>query len=63
MVLKLEHFVKYSRHTVKVSKCGAGDGWTSVGTIVCKMKYLALALHRVKEDMNILHTIKRRHIN
>jgi len=61
MVLKLEHFGKYSRHTVKVSKCGAGDGWTSAGTIVCKMKYLAL--HRVKEDRNILHTIKRRHIN
>jgi hypothetical protein len=39
MVLKLEHFGKYSRHTLKVLKCGAGEGRASAGTIVCKMKY------------------------
>jgi hypothetical protein len=35
MVLKLGHFVKYTRNTWKVLKCGAGEGWRrSVGRIV-----------------------------
>jgi len=39
MLLKLEHFGKQIRNTLKVFKCGAGEGWgRSVGPIVWKMK-------------------------
>jgi hypothetical protein len=33
MVLKLGHFGKYVRNTLKVLKRGAGEGWRSVGPI------------------------------
>jgi len=39
--------------------CGAGEGWRRlVGTIVRDE-----VLHRIKEDRNILHTMKRRKAN
>jgi hypothetical protein len=53
MVLKLGHCGKYIRNTWRVLKCGAGEGWRSVGPIVQKMKY-----YTVKEERNILHTKK-----
>jgi len=34
MVLKIGHFGQYSRNTLKVLKCGAGEGWRSVVQIV-----------------------------
>jgi len=34
MVLKTGHFGKYSRNTLKVLKCGAGEGWREVVPIV-----------------------------
>jgi len=35
VVLKLGHFGKYIRNTLKIVKCGAGEGWQrSVGSIV-----------------------------
>jgi hypothetical protein len=40
-------------------KCGAGEQRRSVGSIVWEMKFYT----RVKEDRNILHTIKRRKAN
>jgi hypothetical protein len=41
-------------------KCGAGEGWTrSVGLIVREIK----KYDRVKQERNILHTIKRRKAN
>jgi hypothetical protein len=47
MVLKLGHFGKYITNSWKVLKCDAREGWRrSVG-------------HRVKEERNILHTIKK----
>ena len=33
------HFGKWIRNTLKVFKCGAGEGWISVGLIVEEMKY------------------------
>jgi hypothetical protein len=40
-------------------KCGAGEGWRrSVGPIAREMKY-----YRVKEERNILYTIKQRKAN
>jgi hypothetical protein len=57
MVLKSGHFGKQIRNIWKVLRCGAGEEWRrSVGPIVW-------ALHRVKEERNILHTIKRRKAN
>jgi hypothetical protein len=38
MVLKFGHFRKYIRNTWKVFKCGAGEGWKSVGPLVWEMK-------------------------
>jgi hypothetical protein len=46
---------KVIRNTLKVLKCGAGEGWRSVGPIVWKMN-----LHGVKEGRHNLHTVKRR---
>jgi hypothetical protein len=35
MVLKLEQLIREIRNTLKVSKCGAGEGWgRSVGPTV-----------------------------
>jgi len=34
MVLKLGHFGKLIGNNCKVLKCGAAEGWRSVGTIV-----------------------------
>jgi len=35
MVLKLGHFEKQIRNTLKVLKCGAGEGWSrSAGQIM-----------------------------
>jgi hypothetical protein len=34
MVLKLGNCGKVIRNTSKVLKCGAGEGWKSVGTIM-----------------------------
>jgi hypothetical protein len=36
--LKLGQFVKQIRNSWKVSKCGVGEGWRSVGPIVWYMK-------------------------
>jgi hypothetical protein len=55
-VLKLEHFGKQIRNTWEVLKCGAGEGWRSVGRIAYKNEEL---LHTV-EETNILQTIKKR---
>jgi hypothetical protein len=41
-------------------KCGAGEGWRSVGLIMLRHEDI---LHTVKEDRNILHRIKRRKAN
>jgi hypothetical protein len=38
-------------------KCGAGEGWRSARTIVQEMKKV---LQTVKQESNILQTIKRR---
>jgi flagellar biogenesis protein FliO len=57
MVLKLRHFGKYIRNILKVLTYGAGEGWRrSVGLINVENE---LVLHAVKEEINILHTIKR----
>jgi hypothetical protein len=57
MVLKSRHFKKQIRNTYNVLKCGAGEGWRSVGLTVCEMrKYY-------KEERNILHTTERRKTN
>jgi hypothetical protein len=55
-MLKLGHFGKEIRSTCKVLKCGAGEGWRLVWLIVWEMK----KYYRVKEERNIIHTIKRR---
>jgi hypothetical protein len=45
------------KKTWKVLKCVAGEGWRrSVGPIVRNEE----ALHRVKEERNIVHTVNRR---
>ena len=54
------HFIKKIRNTLKVLKPGAGEGWRSFGPICVKNE---LVLYRVKENRNILHTIKRRKAN
>jgi hypothetical protein len=38
MVLKLGHYVEYIINTWEVLKCGAGEGWRSVGPIEGEMK-------------------------
>jgi hypothetical protein len=41
-------------------KCGAGEGWRrSVGPIMCEIRKYYI----VKEERNIVHTIKRRKAN
>jgi len=57
MVLRYEHFVQQNRDTWDVMKCGAGEGrGRSVGRLVSEMK----KYYKVKEERNILHTIKGR---
>jgi hypothetical protein len=39
MVLQIGHCGKWIRNTLKVLKCGAGEGWRrSICQIVCEMK-------------------------
>jgi hypothetical protein len=53
--------LKADRKCLKVLKYGAGEGWRrSVGPIVWKMKTY---LRRVKEERNILQTIKKERLN
>jgi hypothetical protein len=61
MVLKRGHFGKLIRSTWKILKCGIGKEWRrSVWTDRVRNEEV---LHRVKEERNILHTIKRRKAN
>jgi Ni,Fe-hydrogenase III large subunit len=55
MVLKRGHFGKQIRNTWKVLKCGAGKGRTE--------RVRKEVLHGVKEEKNIVHTIKIREAN
>jgi len=56
----LRHFIKI-RNNLKVLKPGAGEGWRrSFGPVCVKNEEV---LYRVKEEINILHTIKRRKAN
>jgi hypothetical protein len=58
MMLNLGYFRKKVRNPWQGVKSGAGEGWRrSVGTSLVKNEAV---LHRVKEERNILHTIKRR---
>jgi hypothetical protein len=60
MVLRLRHLGKQIRNTCEVFECGAGEERRrSVGQ-TCKNEE---DLHRVKEEGNILHSIKRRKAN
>ena len=57
---KIGHFGKQIRNTWKVLKCGTGERCRlSVGTSCEKNE----VLQRVKEERNILQTIKRRKAN
>ena len=61
MLLKIGHFGKQIRKTWKVLKCGTGEGrrrssWTD------RVRNEEV-LHRIKEERNILHTVKRRKAN
>ena len=60
MVLKLGHFGKQIGNNWEVLKCGAGETWRSVGTIVCKMKQCYV--HRVKKVRHILKGKRIGHI-
>jgi len=53
MVLKIRHFGKHIRNTLKVLKRGAGEEWRSVRLIVWKMKYCK------ESKRNIVHKIKK----
>jgi hypothetical protein len=52
MVLQLGHFGKEIRNTRKVLKCGAGEGWRSVGTHHVRNDGV---LQRVKEESITTH--------
>jgi hypothetical protein len=41
----------------RVLKCGAGEGWRSVGPVVWKMKQY---YNNIKEERNIVFTVKQR---
>jgi hypothetical protein len=58
MVLESGHFGKYIRNAWKDLKCGAGGGWRKI----CWTDRVrnAKVLHRVMEERNILHKIKRK---
>jgi hypothetical protein len=55
-VLNLGHFESRSKAHGKFFKCGAEEGWRSVGSDHMKHEKV---LRRVKEERNILYTIKR----
>jgi hypothetical protein len=61
MVLEIGHFGKWIRITWKILNCGAGrmekKSWNG------RVKKNKEVLHRVEEESNILHTIKRRQAN
>jgi hypothetical protein len=59
VVLKTGHFGKHIRNTVKVFKCGAGEGWRrSVGPTTENGE----VLQRVTEESDILRTLTRRRL-
>ena len=61
MVLKLGRSGQQIRNTLKILKCGAGEGWRrSVGPIMWRNEEVLL---RVKEQRNILHEIRKRKAN
>jgi hypothetical protein len=53
MLLEIGHFGYQIRNTLKILKCGVGEGWRrAVGMIVWEIKKCYV---RVTEERNILH--------
>jgi hypothetical protein len=50
---------KVDQKYLEIFKCGAGEGWRQLDNRVRNEE----VLHRVKEDRNVLQTIKRREAN
>ena len=59
MVLKLGHFGRQIRNTLRFLKCGPGEGRRrSVGVIVCKMKKCYIELKQDRKILSVIH-VKR----
>ena len=56
----MEHFGKSIRNTWKVLKCGAGEGWNISWNEEMRNEDM---LQGVKEERNIIQTIKERKAN
>jgi hypothetical protein len=63
MVLKRGHFGKSIRNTWRVLKCGNWRRMEQTSWTNRVRNEEALLVHRVKEDRNILNTVKRRMAN
>ena len=58
-MLKLGHFGRQIRNSLRFFKCGAGEGWRrSVGLILCEMKKCYMELKEDRKILSVIH-VKR----